>query len=362
MGFLTAIAKPAISVVLAFLLLQFGGAVPPEAEEDAFSRATTPPEAFLQFNADFSSMNLDTFMAWVNPSLGIVKNGVLLTKEEAQEEFRTAYFNPDKGNMLAINLHFNYGEFTGDNTYQADCWVEYKLREEGGENWYRFHNQFVFRIIDTRWYVIQSEYVPTEADLLLDYQNFVKTAENIPEWVSPFTQGQSETELAGVSTWPLLIGTTYGGEAELHPLEGKTPKGSKWRLADSIAAGKPVVLFFFSVQALSIAPPGEMEAQMEFLEGLYGKFGYRDLYIYGVTDQPLEVLEWMTGSGYSGFAPLLDEGSTLHATLNIDKYPYIVVIDSKGTVVALSKTWHSSSLSMIEDRIRDAIAGSNPSS
>jgi hypothetical protein len=354
MGFATLLAKSLLHLALGMLLLQFGS-VPPENTEDPFSRATTPTSEFLYFNDDFSSGNLDRFFSWINPERGIVTNGILLSKEEAEDEFRTLFQGSDSGNLQEANLHFNFGEFAGRNTYQADVWLEMKIRSGGTDSWYRMHHALVFEIEGSNWSLIQWEYIAPDIPVPLEYQSYLSSEEEIPDWVQRFNVPLSGTGLAGVIQWPLLIGTSYVNEAELHPLEAKTPGGATWRLQHSVAAGKPTVLYFFSVQWLSIQQEEDFEAQMNFLEGLYDEFGREDLYIFGVTDESVEVLDWLGESGHTNFAPLLDEGSLMHAALNIDQHPYIVVFDAEGTVAALSKTYHPSTLDLIRDRIREVI-------
>jgi len=354
---LSLLTAPAVHLALAFLLMQGLAGAPPESPEDPFARATTPPVQFLLFNEDFLSLDLDRFFDWINPSRGLVANGVLLTKSEAESEFRALFRGSSSSSLVAANFHFNYGQFARANMYQADGWLEIKLREGGNENWYRLHHEFVFEIGSSRWYLVQWEYIPPDVALPLGYESQLSPEDELPGWVRQFAgRSVSGSALSGVANWPLLIGTSFAEEGELHPLEGKTPSGATWRLADALAARKPVVLLFFSVQWLSAAFPEDFEGQMEFLEGLYDTFGYEDLYIYGVTDEAPEVLDWLGGSGHNNFAPLLDEGSNLHTALNIDLHPYIVVFDREGTVVALSKTFHPSAHGMIEDRIREVVS------
>jgi hypothetical protein len=351
--------KPAFTLAMGFILMQGMFGAPPENEENPFERATTPTAQYLSFNEDFSSLNSDRFYAWINQSLGVVTNGVLLTKPEAEAEFTSLFHGSDSSNLLEINFHFNYGEFTGANTYQADCWLEMKLHEGSADNWYRLHHQLVFKIINTQWYLTQWEYIPPDVSLSLGYESGMSGSANVPEEYQRFLVDYSSTEMAGTSAWPLLIGTVYTSEAELHPLEAHTPSGGTWKLVDAVATGKPVVLFFFSVQGLSIALPEDFDSQMDFLSSLYDTFGHDDLYIFGVTDDTQDELDWLGESGYTHFAPLLDSGSAMHMALNIDVHPYIVVFDSSGTVVALSKSFHPSSLSLVEDRIREAVAEAN---
>jgi hypothetical protein len=133
--------------------------------------------------------------------------------------------------------------------------------------------------------------------------------------------------------------------------------GKTWTLGIAVTEKKPTVLYFFSVdQQLSMAPKEELQAQMDFLSGLYDTFGHDSLYIFGVTDEPKDELDWLGQAGYNKFAPLLDDGSNLHAALNIDLHPFIVVFDSAGTVIATCKTYRPGSYDLIEGRIRDAVA------
>ena len=145
-------------------------------------------------------------------------------------------------------------------------------------------------------------------------------------------------------------------------MQGKTISGKTWTLAHAVAERKPTVLYFFSIHSLWLAKSDEFHQQMNYLSSLYRTFGREKLYIFGVSDEPKEEIEWLGESGYDDFAPLLDEGSMLHATLGIDIHPYIVVFDADGTVVGISKTFHPSSLWLIEERIKESIARAQASS
>ena len=333
--------------MLAALLLQFGDMPGDAPQENPFSRATTPPAQFLVFNDDFSSMDKTRFMQWIHPDRGFVKNGILLTRAEADAGFHAGGSN--EAGVQAVNVFYNYGEFAGGNFFQADCWVEYKFIEGGEERWNRFHNMFVFEIIDSLWYLVQSEYVAPEADISISLQN-------VPQQDQPIATPYTHPALPGISPWPLLLGNNYTTGAELHPIQGKTWSGRTWSLAYAVSRKKPSVLYFFSVQSLAVATPEELKSQMDFLSDLRDTFGTTDLYIYGVTDEARTEVEWLGESGYTGFAVLLDEGSALHATMNIDVYPYIVVMDAEGTVVGISKTYRPSSWDLIRQKIRQAIA------
>lgn len=353
--------KSAILPAVAFLLLQAFGVPPPSAEtiEDPFARATTPPEAFHLFNKDFSSLNLGFFLTWIHPERGLVKNGILLTREEAQEEFGRGFGGElvsETGELVGLNVQFNYGEFVGASCYQADCWVEYVVEEGGEEGIYRFHNVFVFEVMESGWYLVQTEYIPSEPGVLIDFESPVTGAEEIHPGDERFAAPYSEPGLMGVINWPLLLGTSFMEEIQLHPVRGTTMGGKTWTLEHAVGLGKPTVMYFFSVHGLSVALPEDFEAQMKFLAGLYDEFGREDLFIFGVTDDAKEDVIWLGESGYNEFAPLLDEGSRLHAALNIDVHPYIVVFDSLGTVVGVSKTFHPSSFPIVKGRIREAIA------
>ncbi|MFH1676717.1 MAG: hypothetical protein ABIC40_06795, partial [bacterium] len=226
----------------------------------------------------------------------------------------------------------------------------------GKENWYRFHNVFIFEMTDTRWYLVQSEYIPSESGVVIEMGWGNPESENVPEELKPFIKQYSQPTLSGVLSWPLFIGDNFTSKTELHPIEGKMMNGSKWTVKSAASQKKPTVLYFFSVHALSVTEPEDFDTQMNFLSGLYDKFGHKDLYIFGVTDDLKDEVDWLGESGYTNFSPLLDEGSKMHAALNIDMHPYLVVFDSAGTVVAISKTFHPSSNPLIENRIREVIA------
>ena len=336
---------------------------PPETGEDPFLRVTTPTDQFYIFTEDFSSMDLNRFFTWFSPEYGVVTNGILLTREEAMEQFRTLFMGAGSENLMAAGFYFNYGDFTGANTYMADCWLELKLWEDGEEHWYKMHHQLVFKIEDQAWYLVQWEYIPPDIGLPLDFQSLVMDNQDVPEHFRDYWPLYSETNtsLASVNAWPLLIGSNFADENSTQRVEGKTPSGSAWRLLDAVEAGKPTVLFFFSIQSNWMMSPEDLDTEMDFLSGLYDTFGFENLYIFGVTDASVEDAEWMGEAGYNDFALLHDEGSMMHAGLNIDEYPYTVVIDSEGTVVAICKTFRPSVLPMLEERISEVLeaAGSN---
>jgi hypothetical protein len=342
--------------VLGLLLLQMGN-WPVDNPEDPLARATTPPNQFLVFNDDFSSLQKDRFMQWINPNRGFVKNGVLLTRDEAAAEFQG-----ERGTGLdtsGVNVHFNFGQFAGANTFQADAWVEYLAREEGEDKVFRFHNMFVFEIIDSIWYLVQSEYVEPDVNVTMQLESGINQAQNVPPELQRFVVPLTSPAQSAISPWPLLIGSNFASGGELHPIEGRKKNGQKWTLAGAVSEGKPTVLYFFAVYSLLVAPKEELDNQMNFLAGLYDTFGLRDLFIFGVTDEPKEKVEWFGASGYDKFAYLLDTGSGIHAALNINAHPYIVVFDATGTVVAVSKTYSPSCYPIIEERIREAVASSS---
>lgn len=351
------LAKTCVQLAVVSLLLQFGDMPPDQPGESPFARQTTPPAQFLVFNSDFSSLDKARFMQWIHPARGLVKNGILLTKEEADASFYTQ--SEDDSRVLSVNIAFNYGEFAGANTYQADCWVEYKAADQAGEDWYRFHNIFVFEIIDAIWYLVQSEYVAPNPDISIPLESAINRAENVPPELRQFVAQYTTPVVSSISAWPLLIGSRFATGSELHPIEGKLMDGRSWTLRHAVAQGKPTVLVFISIYSLLVAPQEELNGTMGFLSRLYSTFGHRDLYIFGVTDEPRDKVVWFGESGYDDFAPLLDDGSDLHAALNIDIEPYIVVFDAQGTVIALTKTFHPSGWGLVEDRIRAALAAAS---
>jgi len=350
-------------LMAAILAQMFGQGLPlDDPTEDPWSRATTPPNEFVMFQDMFALKNFDQFSQWIHEDFGLVTNGVLLTKDEAEEQFRDIFWGSDSDDILEMNFAFNYGIFANNSTFQADTWLEVKIRVEGQEQWFRMHHQLVFKIVNSlQWYLIQWEYIPADVDVPLDYQTFLADDPDLPTQFSPYVSGiqGSTTSMTGVSNWPLLLGSNYTSDNTLHPIAAVTPSGNEWSLDNAVIAGKPVVFYFFSVQGLSVALPEDFENQMEFLSSMYDDYGYEDVYIFGVTDDSSDELNWLGESGYSDFAPLLDEGSMMHASLNIDVHPYIVVFDSEGTVVALSKTYHPTSTDLLNDRILEAIASSN---
>jgi hypothetical protein len=351
-----------ICFALGFIMMQGMYGPPVMPEEDQLLRATTPPENFVNFNGDFSSRDLNQFFSWINPDYGLVTNGILLTKEEAQQQFSSLFAGQGSNNLMSMDFYFNYGIYTGADTFMADCWLELKLWEDGNENWYKMHHQLVFKMRSDGWSLMQWEYIPSDIGLSLDFQSLLATDEGVPEQFRdfiPMNRG-SNTALEGINGWPLLIGSNFTEENTTQPIQGKTPSGSIWKLTDAVAEGKPTVLYFFSVADLMTETEEEFEAEMNYLSGLYSTFGYQDLYIFGVTDSLMDEVEWMGESGYDDFALLLDEGSMIHATMNIAGYPFIVVINSSGTVVAICRTYRPEVLPIIERRILETVNGSSP--
>ena len=355
------LAYSIINLSLGFLLLQgfiggpSGTAVNPQ---EAFQRATTPPSAFLAFNEDFSSGDPDRFISWIHPSYGLVRNGVLFSLDEASEEFRMGQRNSESGELTGLNVHFNFGEYVGDNHFQADCWVEYVLASGGVENVYRFHNIFVFRIINSGWYLVQSEYVMADSGTVMSLDTALEQQQNIPPELQQFVVQYSDVGMVGAHPWPLLLGSTLSSDTNLHPVEGELMNGRTWTLDFAVEQNKPTVLFFLSLINSSVSPE-RFDAQMEFLEGLYDTFGREDLYIFGTTDENREHVKWVGDSGYVEFAPLLDIGSAMHANMNIDNHPYIVVIDKDGIIVGIAKSHRPESWPLIEERIREVVAASS---
>jgi len=178
-----------LAALVGLLFLQMGEMPPDNPSENPLVRATTPPNQFLVFNNDFSSLDKDRFMQWINPNRGFVKNGVLLTKDEAAADFQAG-----QGAGLdtsGVNVHFNFGEFAGANTFQADAWVEYLGKEEGEDKVFRFHNMFVFEIIDSIWYLVQSEYVEGDSGITMRLESGINQAQDVPpelqHFITPYT-------------------------------------------------------------------------------------------------------------------------------------------------------------------------------
>ncbi|HDS30928.1 MAG TPA: hypothetical protein ENN67_07800 [Firmicutes bacterium] len=345
-----------VSFSMGFILLQgFSGGFDSRSPEDVFLSLTTPPAAFLAFNEDFSSADPDKLLTWIHPQLGLVKNGILLNKSEAAQEFRSGSQNSQSGELRGLNIHFNFGQIVGDSCYQADCWVEYLLRSSGSEKVYRFHNIFVFKIIDGEWYLVQTEYVPSAPGAGFGLDTAIGQSGDVPPELRQFVTKYSDVAIPGINPWPLLIGSVKVSDTTLHPIEGKLMDGRKWTLDYAVSQKKPTVMFFMSFRNASMSLD-QFDPQMEFLEGLYDKFGHEKLYIFGVTDESKDDVLWVANSGYNKFAPLLDEGSKMHAALNIDMHPYVVVFDENGVVVAVAKTHRPESWPMIEARIREVLS------
>lgn len=357
MGFIHGASSGLFSFVVCLLTLQLGGLPPDSPNEDPFSRATTPTAQFLVFNKDFSSLERDRFLQWIHPDRGLIKNGILLTKQEAEVEYQAG--KVQKSGLISLNIHFNYGRFSGGPYYQADCWVEYKAKVDNKEQWFRFHNIFVFEIIDSLWYLVQSEYVISQPNVIINLESAISSSKNVPPELRQFVTEYTAPAVPGLSPWPLLVGSSFGTSADLHPVEGKKLNGKTWKLTQAINEGKPTVMYFFSVHSLTMVKPEELDKQMRFLASLYETFGKTKLYIFGVTDESKEVVEWLGKSGYDKFAPLLDEGSILHLALNIDTHPSIVIFDSRGTVICISKGYRPASWDLVRGRIRQALAQSS---
>lgn len=357
MKFPAVISKYILHAAIGLILAQLMPSDFPEDTRDSFTAATTPPLEFQIFNQDFASMDLDLMIAWLNPEYGMIKDGVLLTYDEAVASFRDEYSGIRSGEIKAVNLVYNFGEIGGDSHFQVDCWVEWKTELQGADTWLRFHHQFVFKILDQRWYLVQSEFLPEEADVNFDYQH----DPNAPDWTSPFRSDIAGASLSEIGAWPLLLGSNYASEAEIHPISGTMFNGGGWSLKSATAQNKPVVLFFISITSglvESVEDPDLFNSQLDYLSGLYDKYGFTDLYIFAVSDEFRERFEDLAEDGYDQFVPLLDETSEMHATLNISTHPVIIVFNSQGTVVAVTKTWHPSSLGLIEKRISEVVASS----
>jgi hypothetical protein len=349
---LLTLGKWLLSTLIPFLMLQMS-AMPPDPGGDPITKATTPPAQFLVFNADFSSMDKARFMQWINPNRGLVKNGILLTKDETDKDFSGG--KSGKSSMKDLKLVFNYGEFSGANCFQADCQVQYTANVDGDDKSLQFHNIFVFEIIDGVWNLVQSEFVMPETNVAFSVEKDQAMNKNVPPELQNMVQ-YSRPVYPGMTPWPLLIGTNFLTEQQLQPVEGKTTNGRTWSLSLAKSQHKPAVLFMTSVHSLSMIQPSEFKAQMDFVSSLYDTFGRQSLYIFAVTDERKEEIDWIAESGYNKFAWLLDEGSKMHTTLNIDTHPYIVIFDAEGSVVAIDKSYHPSSWNLIKDRIRGVIA------
>jgi hypothetical protein len=323
--------------------------------EDPLARAVTPPASFQYFNQDYSSKDTERMMTWIHPNRGLVKYGVLLTYDEARESFDKAYEDSDD---VDVNVAYNYGVWGANKTFQADTWVEYAFMENGSQTILRFHNIFVFEVINNGWYLVQIEFIPSDTGLPYSYESGTYN----PDKELPYSlrQFSDPTLFSEVGSWPLLLGTNFTQDNELRPLEAKTAGGRQWSLAQAVSLGKPTVLHFLSTHSVMIGSDEEIDLMVGFQKELYNTFGYENLYVFGVTESgDWDIIDWLVESGNTEFAMLLDEDSTLHADLNITRQPYVVVFDGEGTVIAISETFHSTSHDLLLDIIRGATAKAN---
>ena len=116
MNVLVVIPKFMLHLAVGLILAQFMPSDIPQDTRDDFTAATTPPLEFQIFNQDFASMDLDRMIGWLNPEYGMVKDGVLLTYDEAVASFRDEYSGIRSGEIKAVNLVYNFGEIAGDST------------------------------------------------------------------------------------------------------------------------------------------------------------------------------------------------------------------------------------------------------
>ena len=157
--------KPLVSVTIGVVMMQMMVNDIPRDTRDPFTAQTTPPWEFQVFNEEYSTLDVDAVMDWISPELGLVKDGILLTFDEAEESFRKEFGGNEFGDIQSINLVYNFGEFAGASTFQSDCWVEWKTFYEGQDQWFRLHRQFVFKIVDQK---LKSD---TQCHYTLSFQN-----------------------------------------------------------------------------------------------------------------------------------------------------------------------------------------------
>jgi peroxiredoxin len=301
-----------VLIVLAFSVNASAQQIGTQAEE--------VPVFLQEFIIFYSSGELDKMPRYIHPERGFIQNGILLTHEEVEKEFRA--LGLEIGKIEYIKLYFQEGFFPGENYYRAKCTVEY--RAAGYTQ--TIPTVFVFEKIDDTWHLVQSERV---------------------EFIEQFR--------------PLDV-LTVG--YILPDIELETNTGRLYTSKAAADNDKVTLLYFFNLLDLF------REENTAFFQSILTEFGPRDdLYIFGVTDETEEyVNNWMTDERIR-FVWLKDEESLLHYDLGILTHPMMLLLDREGRLVMmggweydrdrlLEPGYHPPAHDLIKERIRDVLSES----
>jgi peroxiredoxin len=119
------------------------------------------------------------------------------------------------------------------------------------------------------------------------------------------------------------VGAELGSEAPDFVL--KSASGKNYRLSEY--RGQVVLLGFWASWC------GECRSQLESLAGLYRRYAGSDLEMLGVSldRERSQVIEAATALGV-GFPALHDAGGEVGELYDVDKLPYVVLVDRDGLV------------------------------
>ncbi len=307
-----------VKISLAVLLLAATAFVQPASFTADAQTDNMPPEFFQEFIKFYSSGDLNNMWRYVNADRGLIQNGILMTFDEVESEFKA--LGPEIGKIDFIRLIFNFGEFLSDNYYRADTKVEY--RTAGYTQ--TVPTVFVFEKIDDEWYLVQSEKV----EFVEQYRN------------------------RGLLTVGYI----------LPDVALKTNTGRLYTSAAAAKNHKATLLYFFTVLDLY------REENTRFFMELVGEFGRnKDIYVFGVTDDDVDIVDnWMAADNLK-FVWLNDEKSLLHYDLGILEHPELLLLNQEGRLVMMARwqydldkvmdpKYHPPAQDLIKKRINEVLA------
>ena len=255
------------------------------APQSSTAQSGDIPDFLQEFIIFYTSGNLGEMWRYVHPDRGFIQNGILLTYEEVEKEFKA--LGSEMGKADYIKLFFEEGFFPGEDYYRAKCVVQYRIAG------YTQHvpTVFVFEYIAAKWYLVQSEKV---------------------EFIEQFRPR------------PVL---TVGYIPEI---EIETNTGRLYNSFIAAEKSKATLLYFFTLLDLL------REENTAFFMSIVKEFGNRDdLYIFGVTDDDEEyVTNWMDDENLQ-FVWLNDADSLLHYDLGILTHPMMLLLDETGRLVMM---------------------------
>lgn len=282
---------------------------------------TLTPSFITEFRDDYVSFETQRLLKWLTPKRGLVEDGVLMTYERTREKMSGV---EQEMRALKPRMAFLRGYYNGFADLRQFYKAFYQISIPAGKSEQKINMIAVFERIDGKWYLVQTHSLKLHRD----------TSMATPEDILAL-----QSNILAIGDYPFdYSASTY---SLTQPPRRFSSEISKNR-------NRPVLLNFFARFS------GDFNAQMEWAESFYPKLRGKNIYFFCVSDTSLEFLQpYLKDSGFQIIAHnnvvLLDEDSKMHHILEIDIHPYLMLIDHRGVVRAISRGYNRESLGLIEE-------------